>query len=101
MFQIINDDYRKILGGWSQILEISCNECQNFLFFYQKDGPGDLKRCFLDRIQKIHVKPENFYCPYCNKLLGNFIPYVKHDNRPAIQWLNDLLSYRIVFDDRN
>lgn len=46
------DTFRKNRGGWSRWLKIACFSCQEFLFFYQKDGPGNLKRSYKDSIQK-------------------------------------------------
>ena len=33
-----------------RLLDISCAKCDTHLFYYQKDGPGMLKRMYLDRI---------------------------------------------------
>jgi ribosomal protein S27AE len=58
-----------------------CGKCGEFLFEYQKDGPGILKRLYLDRIRK-ELKQKNLTCPNCKQLLGIATIY-KKENRPA------------------
>ena len=45
-----NDTYRKARGGYARLLAVSCATCGTHLFSYQKDGPGLVKRLYLDRI---------------------------------------------------
>ncbi len=47
------DKYRKDRGGSSKLLDISCKRKRHHLFYYQKDGPGIIKRLYLDRIYPI------------------------------------------------
>lgn len=47
--KIIKDHYRKVRGGKSEILSITCGHCQTPISLYQKDGPGRLKRMYVDR----------------------------------------------------
>ena len=44
------DKFRKSRGGYSRFLIINCEKCEGFIALYQKDGPGPLKRMYLDRI---------------------------------------------------
>jgi hypothetical protein len=76
-----NDKFRKARGGYSRLLEISCSSCNAKLFNYQKDGPGIIKRLYVDRIYK-NVSGSNLKCPSCNRLLGSLMVYEK-ENRPA------------------
>ncbi len=79
-----SDRYKKARGGYSRLLDISCAKCGAHLFYYQKDGPGVLKRMYLDRIyaskkyanlQKEHVKNvPQLLCVNCKQHLG--IPYI-------------------------
>lgn len=78
------DKYRKARGDYSRFLDITCHHCDTQVLIYQKDGPGDLKRMYLDRI----VGPENLTnlqnlaiaqvpqltCKKCKYVLA--IPYV-------------------------
>ena len=45
-----SDKFKKFRGGYSRLLNIACSKYSTHLFFYQKDGPGILKRMYLDRI---------------------------------------------------
>lgn len=84
-----NDSYKKSRGGYSRLLDISCAKCGSHLFFYQKDGPGILKRMYLDRIyksakyegldkQKLNKIPL-LTCLSCKELLGTPFVYQKED----------------------
>ncbi len=49
-FELKNDKYRRARGGIAHFLEISCSQCSTYLMTYQKDGMGNLLRCYLNRI---------------------------------------------------
>lgn len=99
-FSIHRDRFSERREGKSFIYEISCANCQTAIMIYQKDGKGDLIRCYLDRIFEIkNVKGLNEYesevdiilseltnitCSNCNALIGTPIIY-KPENRPAYQ----------------
>jgi hypothetical protein len=76
-----NDKFRKSRGGYSRLLEISCSSCNEKLFNYQKDGPGIIKRVYVDRIHK-DIKGQNLKCKNCDKLIESLIVYEK-EKRPA------------------
>ncbi|MEI6731129.1 MAG: hypothetical protein WCK90_00460 [archaeon] len=44
------DKYFRERGGTAKIINVNCMKCGNLIFVYQKDGPGWLKRCYLNRI---------------------------------------------------
>ncbi|MEK7140368.1 MAG: hypothetical protein AAB815_01135 [Patescibacteria group bacterium] len=88
------DKYRKARGGYSRFWEIQCEKCKTVLAIYQKDGPGALKRMYLDRIvsplsfEKLKYIPKkkvpNLTCTNCKQLIG--IPYIyKKEDRPAFR----------------
>ena len=88
------DKYLRERGGTAKVQNIVCSKCGEALFVYQKDGPGWLKRAYLNRI----VAPEifsklqyqysadnfktmkNLVCP-CNNLIGT--PILYRDGRIA------------------
>lgn len=80
-FNLKKDRYRKIRGGYARLLEIICSLCEKKLFNYQKDGPGIIKRLYVDRIYG-DVKGSSLRCKNCNKLIGNLTIYEK-ENRLA------------------
>lgn len=86
---IKNDKYKKVRGGYSRILSISCEECGKHICDYQKDGPGLLRRMYLDRISNSKKYSElkgvseknipQFECDPCKRMLGVCVNYEKED----------------------
>ena len=85
-----NDKYKKARGGYSKLLQILCVKCGEKLFYYQKDGPGIIKRMYLDRIfestqysdleNKTLKEIPQLVCPNCHELIG--IPNIyRKENR--------------------
>src|SRR5215510_8933519 len=82
-----NDAYKQARGGYARLLAVSCASCGTHLFYYQKDGPGIVKRLYLDRIYQSkvyeglqhralqHIPP--LLCPQCGEHLGIPIVYQK------------------------
>jgi len=100
-----NDKYKRNREGYSRLLEISCEGCGTFLSFYQKDGPGILKRMYLDRIYKstnysdLADKPYKLLpqltCKKCGRLLGVPMIYEK-ERRPAFRLVQGSVVKKIV-----
>jgi hypothetical protein len=92
-----NDKYKKSRGGYSRFLDISCEHCGNHLFYYQKDGPGILKRMYVDRIsQSGGIKLDtNLICPKCYRVLAALFIYEK-ENRPALRLFVGAITKKIV-----
>jgi phage FluMu protein Com len=99
------DKYRKNRGGYSRFLEIKCESCNGFIALYQKDGPGALKRMYIDRIfspqnlvnlQKVSFKKiPNLVCPHCKHIIG--IPYIfKKEKRPAFRLFVGVIIKKII-----
>jgi len=64
---------------------------------YQKDGPGILKRLYLDRIfsKEIPKKKKELICKSCKKIIGTFFIY-KKENRPAIRLYQDSIFKKVT-----
>ena len=90
-----NDKYKKARGGWSRMLDICCEHCSNHICYYQKDGPGPLKRMYLDRITGLPTKSRQLACPSCDSVLGVGITYEK-ENRPAYRLFVGSITKKIV-----
>jgi len=92
-----NDRYKKVRGGYSRLLDISCEHCGKHLFFYQKDGLGTLKRMYIDRISESSgIKlGSNLICPGCKRILAVSIIY-KKENRPALRLFFGAITKKIV-----
>ncbi len=81
------DKFKKARGGYSRLLDIRCAKCDAHVCFYQKDGPGILKRMYIDRMlspekyqkySKLSVKNiPQLTCHNCNEHLGVPMIYKK------------------------
>lgn len=92
-----NDRYRKARGGKAFVVSVTCAQCQNEVLVYQKDGDGQLKRCYLNRILSPEFlerlqhdttiqQPENLadlQCQVCSVVIGS--PIRHHDGRLAFR----------------
>lgn len=100
-----NDRFKKNRGGYSRLLDISCEGCGQHLCFYQKDGPGMLKRMYFDRIysSKEYSNLENLsikkspqlICKNCGRLLGVPIEF-KKEKRLAFRLFQGAVTKKIV-----
>jgi RNase P subunit RPR2 len=77
------------------LLSISCENCGKHLFYYQKDGPGILKRVYTDRISDITPVSKNLICPNCKEVIGTRIVY-KKENRPAYRLFVGAVNKKIL-----
>ncbi len=84
LFTYRRDSYTASRGRPS-LLEITCERCRAFVALYQKDGPGPLKRMYLNRILAPAMKKtKELACPGCGEILGVSIIYAK-ENRSAFR----------------
>ncbi len=94
--KIKNDKYKKSRGGYSRFLDIRCRKCNAFICFYQKDGPGHLRRMYIDRINEpaVETSGKEFACPK-GHVLGIRMLYEK-ENRPTFRLFVDAVTKKIV-----
>lgn len=78
------DIYLNKRGNTFKIYKVYCENCRAFLFRYQKDGPGILKRLYLDRIEEIKETHLEGRCHQCEKSFGVVYIYPK-EKRPSIR----------------
>ena len=96
-----SDKFKKVRGGNSRWLSVFCEKCKEPIVTYQKDGPGILKRMYLDRMKDIDTSKWltlNLECSNCKTLLGVPIIYKKED-RPAIRLLPGMVGKKIMKDE--
>ncbi len=91
---IKRDKYKSARGGWSRILKITCAKCHALITSYQKDGPGELKRMYLDRMSPSSTK-KALACPSCKELLGTLYVYPK-EKRLAYRLFQDSVRKKII-----
>lgn len=91
-----NDRFKKSRGGYSRLLDISCESCGSSICLYQKDGPGNLRRMYIDRIsnEKVALIKKSLTCSK-GHLLGVKVIY-KKENRPAFRLFADSVVKKIV-----
>jgi len=100
-----SDKYKKVRGGYSRLLDISCARCGQHLCLYQKDGPGLLKRMYLDRIYEsdkysgLEKQPlksiPNLICSGCGQTVGVVYIY-EPENRLAFRLFVGEVAKKIV-----
>ena len=95
-FLIKKDKYKKARGGYSRLLKISCLICDKEVCKYQKDGSGNLRRMYVDRIlnKKVSITGKNLNCPK-GHLLGIKTIY-EREKRPAFRLFVDSVTKKVV-----
>lgn len=90
-----NDKFKKNRGGYSRLLSISCEKCGQSICKYQKDGSGNLRRMYIDRIitPKVSIERKDLSCSN-GHLLGVRIIYDK-EKRPAFRLFVDSVVKKI------
>lgn len=88
---IKNDKYKIKRGNFSKIILLTCKNCKHKIGYYQKDGDGWLKRCYVDRLYILpklnHAKfslKKFFTCLKCKSILGKPLIYQK-ESREAFE----------------
>ncbi len=90
--------------GISRLFNLFCRICGEQILTYQKDGPGNLRRLYFDRIffpkklTNLETMPLNeiqiLRCPKCKEDLAT--PYIyKKENRKAFKVYQDALIKKI------
>lgn len=85
----IQDQFWENREAYSEFLNIYCEKCGNYLLTYQKDGPGELRRMYLDRI---HAPEEltnlnekditsDLVCPHCDRIIAAPRTYKKENRK--------------------
>ncbi|HEV3269187.1 MAG TPA: hypothetical protein VGZ69_00880 [Candidatus Rhabdochlamydia sp.] len=75
--ECINNQYTKMRGA-PKLYKILCEGCENLVLIYQKDGPGNLIRCYKDRIHypKREATASVLSCSECKKVIGTNMIYI-------------------------
>ena len=86
------------------MLDVCCRKCENTVVIYQKDGPGNLRRLYLDRIfapknmvglQSSNIKDISILkCPECQEMLGTPYIYTK-EKRKSFRLYQDAVIKKI------
>ena len=98
------DGFSNARGSYSKLLDIHCRKCNSLILTYQKDGPGNLRRLYLDRIfypknlTNLESKPWHkmltLKCSKCKEDIGT--PYIyKKERRKAFKVYQDAIIKKI------
>ncbi len=107
-FYLINDHYRRVRGGTARLLELACANCGHPMMIYQKDGPGPLLRCYINRIFKPDTLAKlqrdqgireprdlpNLVCTKCNNVLA--YPIRHRDGRLAFSVRQGAIAKKVL-----
>lgn len=104
-FTFKKDKYRNTRGNSSKLLSLYCRVCSEKIVVYQKDGLGNLRRLYLDRIfspkrlVNLQLRPlfliPRLKCPSCKEDLGT--PYIyKKEKRKAFKLYQDSLVKKSI-----
>lgn len=103
-FSFKNDKYKSKRGGHSRLLNVCCRKCESVVAVYQKDGPGNLRRMYLDRIfepaemtglESMDIKDvPPLKCKKCSEILGTPYIYLK-EKRKAFRLYQDSVVKRL------
>ena len=103
-FSFKRDKYKASRGGYSRLLNVCCRRCESIVLVYQKDGPGNLRRLYLDRIflpetlcslQSVDIKDVPvLQCKKCKEMLGTPYIYIK-EKRKAFRLYQDSVIKRL------
>ncbi|MBI5221685.1 MAG: hypothetical protein HY979_02685 [Candidatus Magasanikbacteria bacterium] len=98
------DKYKSSRGGHSRLLNVCCRKCEELVVVYQKDGPGNLRRLYLDRIFNppgmVNLQLKNMEeipvlkCQNCKEILGTLYIYIK-EKRKAFRLHQDSVIKKI------
>jgi len=103
-FSFKRDKYKTDRGGHSRLLNVYCRKCETIVAVYQKDGPGNLRRMYMDRIfapdelvnlQVLNIKDAPVLkCKKCGEVLGTPYIYPK-EKRKAFRLYQDAVIKRL------
>ena len=83
---MIVDEFSQNRGGTSVMYTLACEKCDAVLGDYQKDGPGPLKRLYVDRLQSAvapaYTPMHVWACHACHRPLAIAMVYAK-ETRPC------------------
>lgn len=99
MYKFQRDKYQKSRGGTSRVLDVRCEHCDSHITYYQKDGPGLLKRMYVDRFIDVKPNAEQLTCVSCNRSVGILINY-KKENRAAYQLFVGSVKKKIISQNK-
>ena len=99
MYKFKKDKFHKTRGGTSRVLDVTCDHCNEHVTYYQKDGPGMLKRMYVDRFIDIKPSGDKLNCQSCQRELGILINFAK-ENRAAYRLFAGAVNKKIISQNK-
>lgn len=99
MYKFQKDRFQKNRGGASRVLDVTCDHCGRHLTYYQKDGPGMLKRMYVDRFIDYRPEGDKLACQSCGRELGLIMNYKKED-RLAYRLFAGAVNKKIISQNK-
>ena len=93
-YKLKKDKFNAARGGYSRLLDVSCRKCKGHVLVYQKDGPGNLRRLYLDRILDQKNTHTVLKCKKCGEILGTYYIYQK-EKRKAFRLYHDAVIKKV------
>ncbi|MBR9692921.1 hypothetical protein GOV07_03230 [Candidatus Woesearchaeota archaeon] len=103
-FEFKKDKYKNSRGTHSRLLNLHCRVCKHLFAIYQKDGSGNLRRLYMDRIfypkklTNLEKKPLNaiktLRCSKCKEDIATPYIYAK-EKRKAFKVYQDMIIKKI------
>jgi len=103
-FKFKRDKYKKSRGSYSRLLNLHCRVCGKLFAVYQKDGSGNLRRLYMDRIlypkkltnleKKSLNKVKVLKCSKCKEEIGTPFIY-KKEKRKAFKVYQDAIVKKV------
>ena len=94
-FKIKKDNHLRKRGGTAKVINVICTACKKTVIFYQKDGPGALKRCYLNRILAPE-KWEKLQYDVSEDTLGNLVCDCGEILGAPMKYMDDRLAFRLI-----
>jgi hypothetical protein len=99
MYKFQEDRYRRARGGSSRVVDVTCDVCKAHVAYYQKDGPGILKRLYWDRFIDGMPDTDQLICRSCNGVLGIKYVYQK-EHREAYRLFAGAVNKKVISRDK-
>ncbi|MEI7498405.1 MAG: hypothetical protein WCK11_03930 [Candidatus Falkowbacteria bacterium] len=103
--ELKRDKFKSARGGYSRLYDVCCRKCDSVIVVYQKDGPGSLRRLYMDRIfapdslvglqYNDLTKISPLGCPKCGYVVAMPYIFIK-ENRKAFRLFQDAVVKRLV-----
>lgn len=95
-----DDLYKQNRGGYSRLYTITCRKCGDVICQYQKDGPGNLRRLYIDRMIGNNLQGKELSCRQ-GHVIGVKILHTEHkEKRYAYRLFVDAIVKKLISSEK-